>query len=152
MDVSTRTIDSSLHQRIPATSGYIVRARLRSAKSPKTLIGRVAYESFQTQTDRFGIRGRSAGSLRFFEECFIDIEGLLHTYRMPDVYGYGIPCTEVAGNFGNCRITIGPGCRVKNNDNQRWLYLVLLGTALLLRHRAQTCPGVNATSSEALIP
>src|SRR5580704_16488841 len=90
MDVSTRTFDFSLHQRIPATSGYIVRARFRSTKSPKTLIGRVAYESFQTQTDGFGISCRSTRRLRFLEECFIDVEGLLHTYIMPYLYGYFI--------------------------------------------------------------
>jgi hypothetical protein len=68
-----------------------VRARLRSAKSPKTLIRRVAYESFQPQTDGFGICGRSTRRLRLFEEGFIDIEGLLHAYIVPYEYGYCIP-------------------------------------------------------------
>jgi hypothetical protein len=85
-----------------------VRVRLRSAQSPKTLIRRVAYESFQPQSDGFGIcRGGTRG-LRLFEEGFVDVEGLLYTYTMPYEYGY---CILVAGK--NCVSSYAiPGVRL----------------------------------------
>lgn len=65
-------------------------------RAPMTLIRCVAYESFQTQTDGFGVGCCGTRRLRLFEEDFIDIEGLLYTYRMPYKYGSGIRPTDRA--------------------------------------------------------
>lgn len=62
----------------------VLGVRFRSGKSAETLVGGVADQRFQTQSNGLGVGACSAGPLGLLEELCIDIQGLFHDLHMYD--------------------------------------------------------------------
>ena len=65
--------------RVFAPSRHIFRFRFAPAKASETVVGCASHQSFEAQTNRFGIRQCSTSRLCRVEEFIIDVQRLLHS-------------------------------------------------------------------------